>query len=548
MKPSSLERICQMVRSCAWVVAAGLLAWAGSARAADSGLAGKWKLELLVQGQHATVWLIRLDTKEGKTTGSILAAAEGFPGDASVENVRVADGTLHFGVKLEGQTWTFDGKLPDGNAPVVRGVVDLGGKGIMPAHLERTSLTGLDSYELAKETLAKKPNDAQLFEAALNLLKQAGAKKATPEEVRGWAERAFKAADAYGPRWQEELALRMAEALAFQPGLAPVAVEYARRAERLMPQDGDAATRLRTLKALSTALKRADKEAEAKGIDAQIDKLDLKAYEDYARKALPFKPETFAGRKDSSTRVVLVELFTGAQCPPCVAADLAFDALGKTYKPTEVALLQYHIHVPRFDPLANPDSEARQRYYSDAIQGTPTILFDGKAEAGGGGFVDDAKDKYKEYREVLDPLLNAAPRAKIKASAVQKGGKIDITAEVTDLEEPGDRTRLRLALVEDWAQYQGANRLRYHHHVVRAMPGGGSGLALKDKTGKLTTSIDLEELRKELNRYLDSRKFPEDRPSVDLKRLSVVAFVQNDKTKEILQSAQVPVQTEGAAK
>jgi hypothetical protein len=538
-----------MVRSCAWVLAAALLAGAGSAGAADSGLAGTWKLELLVQGQQATVWLVRLDTKEGKTTGSIVATAEGFPAEATVENVRVADGTLHFGVKLEGQTWTFEGKMPDANAAVVRGVLDLGGKQILPAQVERTTLASLESYHLARETLTKKPNDAQLFDAVLSLLRQAGARKAKPEEVRGWAERAFKAADAYGPRWQEELALRMAEALAFQPGFAPVAVEYARRAERLQAADADAATRLRTLKALSAALRRADKEADAKGIDAQIEKLDLKAYEEYARKALPFKPEPFAGRKDSSNRVVLVELFTGAQCPPCVAADLAFDALGKSYKPTEVALLQYHIHIPSFDPLANPDSEARQRYYGDAIEGTPTILFEGKAAAGGGGaFPDVAKEKYKEYREVIDPLLNTPAKAKIKLAAMQKGSKIDISAEVTDLEDPGDRTRLRLALVEEWAQYQGSNRLRYHHHLVRAMPGGASGLALKDKTGKQTASIDLDELRKELNRYLDSRKFPQDRPAVDLKRLSVVAFVQNDKTKEVLQAAQVPVRPEGAGK
>src|SRR5262249_35072691 len=147
----------------------------------------------------------------------------------------------------------------------------------------------------------------------------------------------------------------------------------------------------------------------------------------------------------------------------------------------------------------------------------------------GGRFPDVAKDKYKEYRELIDPLLNTPARTKLKATAVRKGDKIDITAEVTDLDEPGDRTRLRLALVEEWAQYQGANRLRYHHHLVRAMRGGASGLALKDKTGKQTASIDLDELRKDLNRYLDSRKFPQqDRPAIDLKRLSVVAFVQND--------------------
>src|SRR5262249_1397065 len=163
----------------------------------------------------------------------------------------------------------------------------------------------------------------------------------------GWAERAFKAADAYGPRWQQELALRMAEALAHQPGLAAVAVEYGRRAERPPAAGAGAPRRLRPPPAPPPAPNRPRKEAGARAaarrIEGESEKLDLKAYEEYARKALPFKPDAFAGRKDNSSRVVLVELFTGAQCPPCVAADLAFDALGKTYKPTEVALLQYHV-------------------------------------------------------------------------------------------------------------------------------------------------------------------------------------------------------------
>ena len=55
-------------------------------------------------------------------------------------------------------------------------------------------------------------------------------------------------------------------------------------------------------------------------------------------------------------RVVVVELFTGAECPPCVSADVAFDALLETYKPNEVVLLEYHLHIPGPDPLTNADS------------------------------------------------------------------------------------------------------------------------------------------------------------------------------------------------
>ena len=67
----------------------------------------------------------------------------------------------------------------------------------------------------------------------------------------------------------------------------------------------------------------------------RLDKLETTAYAEYStgKSALNFKTEKFAGRKGKSTRAVLVELFTGAQCPPCVASDMAFDGLEKTYAP-----------------------------------------------------------------------------------------------------------------------------------------------------------------------------------------------------------------------
>ena len=78
---------------------------------------------------------------------------------------------------------------------------------------------------------------------------------------------------------------------------------------------------------------------------------------------MPFKPSEFKGRKGESKRVALVELFTGAYCPPCVAADIAFDAAMETYKPQDVILLQYHTHIPAPDRLTNADTEdARDKY------------------------------------------------------------------------------------------------------------------------------------------------------------------------------------------
>ncbi len=74
-----------------------------------------------------------------------------------------------------------------------------------------------------------------------------------------------------------------------------------------------------------------------------------------------------------------MELFTGTQCSACVAADVAFGALEQTYKPNELALIQYHMHIPGPIPLANAETQERWDYYAkvhpDKILGTPTTIF-----------------------------------------------------------------------------------------------------------------------------------------------------------------------------
>ena len=91
------------------------------------------------------------------------------------------------------------------------------------------------------------------------------------------------------------------------------------------------------------------------GFDAYLDKV----YDESMPKGniKPVEPRS----QQPDNRVVLCELFTGANCSVCVAADVAFSHLLKTYRPSEVIALQYHQHVPQPDPLTNSDSEQRFR-------------------------------------------------------------------------------------------------------------------------------------------------------------------------------------------
>jgi hypothetical protein len=520
-----------------------------SSRAADNSLAGNWKVIVLGQ-EHDIFWLVKLEDKDGQWSASLLDQAARFP-PTTIEHLTVADGQIRLAFHVEERTLTFEGKLPAHPSRKIPGSIDLARETVAAA-LEATPHTSIAAINI---DLVEHATGPEVFDKVVEMINQASAKKHTPDRVGAWASRAFELAAAYGPRWQREMGLRLALALSNDERLSKLAMEYAHRTEKLLRATDDPKTQLPVLEMLAAVLRNADQNADAAKVEARIDQLEAPQDKAFLAKLPAIKPEPFAGRNGKSDHVVLVELFTGAECRPCAAADIAFDALAKSYQPTEVVLLQYHEHIPGPDPLANADTEARMEYYNkhypNDVDGTPAILFDGKPSEAGGGPVKFARESYLHYREALDPLLEKPARAKIRAQAVRKGDIIDINAEVSDLAQTGDGIRLRLALVEEVVRYVGQNQMRFHHRVVRAFAGDAEGMALTEKTGKYTASVDLRELRRKLKGYLDEfnkkHPFPNARRPLALANLSIVAFVQNDATREVLQAAQVEVRDSGVA-
>ncbi len=241
--------------------------------------------------------------------------------------------------------------------------------------------------------------------------------------------------------------------------------------------------------------------------------------------------------------MAVVELFTGAQCPPCVSADIAFDAALKAYKPSEVIFLEYHLHIPRPDPLTNADTEARANYYGNEIQGTPTMFLDGKVTEPMGGFREHGEARFEALRKQINERLEVNAEAKLELGVARKGKTIALQGHVADLKKTGEKVKLRFVLIEDVVRYPGTNGQRLHHHVVRALPGGVDGFALKEKTLTQEASVDLEELRKSLNNYLAKpargRPYLDEERPLELKHLKAVALIQDDESKEILQAVQV---------
>jgi thiol-disulfide isomerase/thioredoxin len=508
------------------------------ARAEPNFPVGTYKFVLPLRGEEP-LWLVKFAVKDGKPYGAVIATRppsgpreKALP-KATLENLRVSeDGLIRFKLAFEDGGLDIEARVPRDKNGKILGSLAIRDS-ISPIVLEPTKLVSLDAYELNKEVIATATNPPDVIRAAMLLLGKAGENKAKPEDVKAWADKALASAEPFGPRWHRDVLFDIAEALTEQEGLGEVALAYARQAEKLLTDKDPPGLRKKTLNLLAAALEKSGKAEEAKAAKARAEAIP------------PVTPTPFAGRKGNSKRVVLVELFTGAQCPPCVAADLAFDGLQKSYKPSEVVLLQYHLHIPRPDALTNPDTEARAAFYGDDVEGTPTLFLNGTVGPAGGGRTDDAQARYDEFTAALNPLLEKGPRAGLKAKAALKDGKVAVDVEA-DVEEPGEHIKLRIALVEEEVAYKGTNGIEKHHCVVRAFPGGAEGSAVKEKSLKKSETVDLEELRKTLTAYLDKtsekRPFPtKDRP-LELKKLRVVAFVQNDRTKEVLQAVQVEVE------
>ncbi|MFO0849365.1 MAG: hypothetical protein U0871_12545 [Gemmataceae bacterium] len=404
---------------------------------------------------------------------------------------------------------------------------------------------------LYREIVAKFPDAPAATDAALGLIRAARPAKLEADEAGKLVAVIRKGAEPYGPRYTRAVLGQAADALVAVKGLEKAALTAVEPVAAALTDADPAATRSRVLTTYKTALEKTGNADRAKDVAVKLEKIEAVLDAEYLKTVPPFKPAKYAGRKDKgATKVAVLELFTGAQCPPCVAADVAFDALAKSYPATDLVLIQYHMHIPGPDPLTNPSTVARWDYYRSkfpqGIRGTPSTLFNGKPDAGGGGAMANAENKYGQYAKLIDPLLEQTADVKLAGEAKRAGDTVTVTVDVSGMKEPGDKVKLRLVLVEETVKYVGSNGLRFHHQVVRDLIGGAEGVAVaKLAGGKHTATVDLAKVKAGLTEYLDdfakSRPFPNPNRPMDLKGLKVIALVQDDDSREILQAAQFDV-------
>jgi hypothetical protein len=554
-----------------WPLAALVLAaLVAPAFAAGPKLEGNWKFMDVSNGGETTLALIKIEVKEGKPTATVLSSPL-VPG-LKVEGLKASDTAVKFDIQIPGGSAPVTLLVPKGDEKpkTLRGTFQFGKRPTF-AELERTDLTELDAKDarkqtpaiqeiikisrapvadrepLIKELLEKQADSPAGYAAADMLLGMRLRAAANDTDLRSPADTMLKVAKLYGPAAEKNTVLNVAQTLARATKPTPLAVEYARLAEKGLTKEDTAVYSETVLKTLVSALKKNGKADEAKEAGVALAKVSKEADEEFERNGIPFKVEAVS-RKGKSSRVALVELFTGAQCPPCVSADIAFDAAVKAYKPADVVFLEYHEHIPGPDPLTNSDTEGRMKYYGTLVRGTPTAFVNGKVTQPLGGGKGRGEESYGILGKSIDGALETEQQGELKLTVTRKGDKVEAEANVAGLKTTGEKVRLRFALIEDVVRYPGTNDQRFHHHVVRAFPGGLDGFEMKEAAGSQRVLVNLAELKKGLTDYLaeadKKRPFLDDERPLVLKNLRLVAFVQNDDGHEILQAAQIELPDE----
>jgi thiol-disulfide isomerase/thioredoxin len=258
--------------------------------------------------------------------------------------------------------------------------------------------------------------------------------------------------------------------------------------------------------------------------------------------------EAYKPTEKRSGRVVLAEVFTGSGCPPCAGADVAFDAAMERYSRKDLAVVMYHVHVPRPDPMTTAETTARSKNYG--VNGVPTFAIDGKKTMGGGPRTS-APDIFEGFQKDLEADLETAAEAQVKIDAGIQGGTVKVSAAVDGVKSESKDLKVQILLVEKEIRHLGENGIRFHPMVVRAFGGEkGEGYAIEaNGKGSFDASFELEAISKEIKTELDDYEikghrgepfqFSAKKSQINRADLAVVVFVQDDKTKHVLQAGYV---------
>ncbi|MBX2974492.1 MAG: Omp28-related outer membrane protein [Ignavibacteriaceae bacterium] len=217
-------------------------------------------------------------------------------------------------------------------------------------------------------------------------------------------------------------------------------------------------------------------------------------------------------------KMVLIEEFTNANCNSCPSNDANINKfVGSNWG--NVISLQYHTWWPIADPFysINPnENNSRVNYYG--ISTIQNYAVDGLVKGA-------ATNPYLLTTQTLDRFFLQSP-IKININSSITGNNVDVIVELLGLTSNiPSNLKLRVALIERKRIYQtapGTNNVKEFNNIFRKF--------LTDTTGTNLGDFSLNDVKLfNLSQQIIS--------SWESNELAAVAWIQDDETKEVIQSA-----------
>ncbi|MBI1287912.1 MAG: T9SS type A sorting domain-containing protein [Flavobacteriales bacterium] len=229
----------------------------------------------------------------------------------------------------------------------------------------------------------------------------------------------------------------------------------------------------------------------------------------------------------SVQRVTLVEEFTSSTCNPCASFNSTFDptlvSLNTNQPGSNIAAVKYQMDWPSpgNDPSYNSDGSSRRGYYD--VSGIPSPWLDGSEMI------------YGNAAELNDAAAKAA-FMDINLDVTRNGMEITADVEVTPYANFSGTHKLHIVAVEEYYDYVASTTSQDEYHFAeRKMLPSASGTTLSSLTAGAAQSV---------SKSYTFTETPSGDPSQgsydlweSLNGVIVVAFVQNNSTKEVIQAA-----------
>jgi len=232
-----------------------------------------------------------------------------------------------------------------------------------------------------------------------------------------------------------------------------------------------------------------------------------------------------------SQRKVLIEKGSNASCAPCASQNPGFHTMLNTVDDKYIGL-NYQWYFPGYDPMHehNP-AEANGRFSSYYNQtGVPTAMIDGTVPTGSypgfnGSWYAGAPGGYSatmiNNRYAVASPFEIDIEYVVNPFEVTANVTVTCTQAITNLSQ----LKLRIAAVErviSFSSAPGSNGETTFYNIMKKFLGGISGLAM-NSNWTVGQSQTFTETWQHQNIY-------------NFAQLSIVAFVQNDANKEVLQA------------